>query len=207
LNKAVTEPNKPSDSSTDEELMGLVKKHDQNAFDILIRRHEEKLYHLAWSIVRNREDASDIVQEVFFTIWDNPGVWKPKQSLISKRQVKFTTWLFRVTTNRALNVQRSKKIKSLLSFSSDSDPEFSLELSSTSSEIDPDEALIKKEESLKFESAFVKLAPKQKAALHLRYRENLSVGDIAKSLNVSYKSAESLLFRGKVRLREILKKG
>lgn len=186
--------------------MSLVRKHDQTAFDVLIRRHEEKLYHLAWSIVRNREDASDIVQEVFFTIWDNPGMWKPKHSVISRKQVKFTTWLFRVTTNRSLNVQRSKKIKSFLSFSTDSESEVSREAISQSNNEEPDQALIQQEESQAFEKAFAKLAPKQKAAIHLRYRDNLSIGEVAKSLDVSYKSAESLLFRGKARLKELLSK-
>ena len=78
MSKAETHQQNPPESLSDGELMELVRKHDQSAFDILIRRHEEKLYHLAWSIVRNREDASDIVQEVLFTIWDNPDVWKPK---------------------------------------------------------------------------------------------------------------------------------
>ncbi len=204
MSKVETHQPNPSESLSDGELMELVRKHDQSAFDILIRRHEEKLYHLAWSIVRNREDASDIVQEVFFTIWDNPGVWKPKQSVLSKKQVKFTTWLFRVTTNRSLNAQRSKKLKSFLSFSNDKESEVFGEAVSQPNKEVPDQALIQQEESQTFEVAFAKLAPKQKAAILLRYRENLSVGEVAKSLDVSYKSAESLLFRGKARLKELL---
>lgn len=186
--------------------MALVRKQNQTAFDVLICRHEEKLYHLAWSIVRNRDDASDIVQDVFLKLWDNPGAWKPKHSIISREQVKFTTWLFRVITNKALNVQRSKKIRSFLSFSSETEYEIIDVAGYQDSENEPDKELVRQEDSQFFERAFNKLAPKQKAALHLRYRENLSVGEIAKSLDVSYKSAESLLFRGKARLKEFLKK-
>ncbi len=83
-----------SDNLSDPELMLLVQERDESSFEILMRRHEDRVFRLAFSVIGRREEARDVVQDVFLKIWEYPSAWKP--------QAAFTTWLHRVTINRAL---------------------------------------------------------------------------------------------------------
>ncbi len=177
---------------TDDELMKLVVKKDELAFEVILRRHEDHAFSLAFKIVNDSELARDVTQEVFISIWENPSAWKPN--------AKFSTWLYRVTYNRSLNSIRSRNLRSFFSFS---DPTTD-NLDTVPKNPAPDQELIDDENQGIFNSAFDDLPARQRAALHLRYRENLSVGDVAKSLKVTYKSAEALIFRGRKALRDSL---
>jgi len=184
--------NKPQISSPNEgELMQRVVERDETAFEMLVRRHEDAVFRLASHILGNNpEEARDVAQDIFLYLWENPRSWKPK--------AQFSTWLYRVTTNRALNRRRALKVKSFFSLADFEDEQM------PATDEDPSQSFEVTEEGVRFEKEFNALPPRQRAALHLRYRENLSVGEVAGSLGVSVKSAESLLFRGRQRLRERL---
>ena len=171
----------------------MVREGDIAAFEALVRRYEDLVFRLAVRVIGSREEARDVAQEVFISLWENPRAWKASSL--------FTTWLYRVTTNRALNRLRSLKLKSLLSLS-DYEPE---ELPAADPADAPDAGLIEDEQALHLAREFNRLPPRQRAALHLRYRENLPVAEVARALEVSLKSAESLIFRGKQALRARLR--
>ena len=184
------EENRKDLQPTDPELMVRVADGDEVAFEILVRRHEDAVFRLASRILGgNREDAKDVAQEVFISIWDNPKAWKPK--------ALFTTWLYRVTTNRALNKRRSRRLKSIFSLSDYEGDE----IPDLNEEEAPDINIEKAEEQREFIRQFNKLPPRQRAALHLKYREELSVAEVAEVLKTSIKSVESLLYRAKQTLR------
>ena len=179
-----------STSSSDEELLLAIRVH-QNivAFEILVLRYQEKVYGLSFKIIHSREEAEDIAQEVFTKLWESPNDWKP--------QAKFSTWLYRVTTNRCLNRLRFLKLKSFLPFTSE------LEEYTASAGTTPESDFIYSEKLQCFQQAFSKLPGRQKAALHLRYWENLSVKEVAEALDITVKSAESLIYRGKKTLSQM----
>jgi RNA polymerase sigma factor (sigma-70 family) len=179
-----------NNSLTDPELMLLVQQRDDNGFEILMRRHEDRVFRLAHSIIGQREDARDVAQEVFIKIWESPHAWKPK--------ALFTTWLYRVTMNRALWKKRGLKLKSIIRLS-DIEPE---QLPITNSRDLPEEHIIHNETIDHLETELHRLPDRQRIALHFRYREELSVKDVAISMGVSLKSAESLIFRAKKTLKE-----
>jgi RNA polymerase sigma-70 factor (ECF subfamily) len=85
---------------TDEELMGLIKNGDRDAFSELVMRHTKKYYSLAYRMLSSREEAEDIVQESFLILWTNPASWD------SRRQTKFTTWFYRVVANACIDMRR-----------------------------------------------------------------------------------------------------
>jgi RNA polymerase sigma-70 factor (ECF subfamily) len=187
-----SQPRPSADTPTDPELMLGVGEGDESAFETLIRRHEDRVFHLAYRIVGHRDEARDIAQDVFFAIWENPRAWKPTHL--------FTTWLYRVTVNRALNRRRVMKFKSYLSLSrsgGDDDDNDDVEMEVADESPDPEQLAIHRDEVGRLNRAFQQLPPRQRAALHLRYREGLPVKDVAQALGVSVKSAESLIFRGK----------
>ena len=169
--------------------MMRVREHDEAAFETLMRRHEERVFMLAFRVLGSREEARDLAQELFIALWENPRAWKPT--------ALFTTWLHRVTLNRALNRLRMLKVKLFLRLS-DYDPD---ELPIPDPSPNPEQQVTDAERQQAFEAAFRRLPPRQRAALHLRYREELPVAEVARALGVSLKSAESLIFRGKQALR------
>lgn len=178
---------------SDEELLKRIAKRDENALELLIDRHEDNVYRLLFRLFGDKEEAQDNTQEIFIFLWENPFAWKPK--------ARFSSWLYRITYNRALNILRSRKIKSFFSIGTSS--EKILENLPTE-DPNPHELLIQGERQEKFNRMYNGLAPKLKAALHLKYWEKLSTKEIALSLGVSYRAAESLIFRAKKLLREVL---
>jgi len=166
---------------------------DEEGFEILMRRHEDSVFRLAVRILEgNTDEARDVAQEVFIRLWENPHAWKPT--------ALFTTWLYRVTMNRALNRRRMLKLKSIFSLSDVKSLGFA-----QSDNNAPDRQLLQDEAQVRFEYEFNRLPPRQRAALHLRYRENLPVAEVAAAMSVSLKSVESLLSRAKETLRARLR--
>ncbi len=177
----------------DGELIRLVRERDEAAFEALVRRYEDRVFRLAVRVLGDRDEARDVGQEVFIGIWENPGAYRPR--------AEFGTWLYRVVFNRALNRQRILRVKAFLSLSSltsrDEPPVSTSDL--------PDRGLERDEKVSRLARELDRLPPRQRAALHLRYREGLSVDEVAAVLKVSRRAAEGLIFRGKQTLRERLK--
>jgi RNA polymerase sigma-70 factor (ECF subfamily) len=177
---------------SDEDLMILIQQGDETAFSRLIDRRQDLVYRLALRMTGRDTEARDIAQDVFLGIWENPGAFKPS--------ARFSTWLFRVTTNRAISTLRLRKVRAFFSLDTgedaDSIPDDSV--------LSPDKSLEKREEAEHLREALLRLPTRQRAAIHLRYQEELSVVEVAESLGVSFKSAESLLFRAKVSLKKML---
>lgn len=169
--------------------MAKIRRGDEAALGELILRHQEGVYRLARRMVGRPEDARDIAQDLFLKIWEEPSGFKPT--------ARFTTWLYRVTTNRAISHLRARRLKSLLTFS-DYDPS---DYIAANPDERPDSQVVHSDEQEQLARELMRLPPRQRAAVHLRYREDLSVADVAAALRVSVKSAESLLFRAKTTLR------
>ena len=81
------------ESPDDESLLARVGEGDGPAFAMLVRRHSDRYYRLAYRYTARREEAEDIVQAAFIKLWETPDIWDPR------RGAKFTTWFYRVVVN------------------------------------------------------------------------------------------------------------
>lgn len=179
----ITRDNEPAD----EELLVRISGRDHEAFATLVRRHTEHFYRLAARITGSPTEAEEVVQEAFLTIWRNPRAWDPG------RGSRFSTWLYRVVVNRALKSRRHV------------DPVNYLEFSEVQSEERSQQELLEqREEQLALERALLKLPPRQRAALMLCFYEGLSNQEAADALGVRLKALQSLIVRGKAKLRTAL---
>ena len=82
----------------------LVKKSkdgDFEAFEKLVNLHEKHVYNIAWNMLRNQEDAEEVLQETFIKAYDKLNQFEGRS--------KFSTWLYRIATNEALMMIRKKK--------------------------------------------------------------------------------------------------
>src|SRR5947199_9425416 len=86
---------------SDVQLMLDVKAGDEQAFAVLLQRYRSALVKFLYRMVRNREQAEDLAQEVFIRVYRARAEYVPS--------AKFTTWLFRIATNLALNSMRDTR--------------------------------------------------------------------------------------------------
>jgi RNA polymerase sigma-70 factor (ECF subfamily) len=94
--------NKPnSDFSDERRLVSGLKKGQEEAFRVLIRRYEKKLFSIAYGITLDRQESLDIVQEVFLKVYQKIHTFR--------EEARLSTWLHRITVNLCLNWQRRWK--------------------------------------------------------------------------------------------------
>jgi len=183
---------------SDVQLMLDVKAGDERSFELLLQRYRTPLVNFLYRMVRAREEAEDLAQEVFLRVYRARKDYVPS--------AKFTTWLFRIATNLALNSVRDNRHQRL---------EVSLDAPVTVDAEDGDEKVLDiaekhpnieqymVEEARKkmIRHAIDKLPEKQRAAVLLHKYQELDYGDIAKILECSESALKSLLFRAYETLR------
>lgn len=173
---------------TDEELMELVKKGDRASFSELVTRHANKYYSLAYRMLASREEAEDIVQESFLTLWASPEKWD------SGRNAKFTTWFYRVVANACLD--RKRKTRAVTPGEDFDPPDESM---------GTEEILENKKKRDDMQRHIAELPDSQQTALALCFYEGVSNREAAEIMGVSVKALESLLMRAKNSLRAKLR--
>ena len=172
------------ESPDDESLLERVGEGDGPAFAMLVRRHSERYYRLAYRYTARREEAEDIVQAAFIKLWETPDIWDPR------RGAKFTTWFYRVVVNLCFD-SRKKHGEAAIPQSlevRDESPGSESEVASSEAK-----ALLARE--------IAGLPPRQKTALILCFYEELSHEDAAGAMNVSVSALRSLLMRAKTTLK------
>src|ERR1700682_576034 len=183
---------------TDVQLMRDVKAGDDQSFALLLHRYRTPLVNFLYRMVRNREQAEDLAQEVFIRVYRAREDYVPS--------AKFTTWLFRIATNLALNSVRDNRHRSMeisLDAPVNADAEDGDERPMEVAEKRPniEENLVEKERSKVIRHAINKLPEKQRAAVLLHKYQELDYKEIARILECSESALKSLLFRAYETLR------
>ncbi len=165
-----------------------VQAGSHHAFSILIERHLDKFFRIAYRMTNNPASAEDLVQESLIRLWERPDQWQ------AAREVKFTTWFYRVIINRCLNFRNTNK------------PEiFSEEIHATDNKPAQDEELMLNERQLALEKAIANLPARQRTSLNLCFYEGVSHQEAADILGVKLKALQSLLMRAKQNLKKYLR--
>ena len=157
------------DKLSDEMLVAHFQGGRQDAFDVLMSRYKQKIYAYLLRSVKNYEDAEELTIEVFIKIYRALGTWEPR--------AKFTTWIYRIATNEALNYLRKKKRRFFIPIG---DIEHEL-----SSSLDTDIYYSGDEIQLKLQKALLKLPEKQRLVFNMKYFEEMKFKDIAEIMEVS----------------------
>jgi RNA polymerase sigma-70 factor (ECF subfamily) len=177
-----------SAKKSDSDLLTLVAAGDQPAFEQLVLRHQGRVFNLAYRFSRDRRDAEELAQEVFFKVW--------KYARTFKRRSAFSTWLYRLAVNTCLNYRQKKKI----------DPEPMPLLGDFAAAADAAGAeIITRERENLLDQALNALPVRQKMALILANFEEKSYEEIAAIMEVSLSAVETLLFRARRNLGKILR--
>jgi RNA polymerase sigma-70 factor (ECF subfamily) len=197
LNSTKANEGNGSGEVSDLELVERASGGDNDAFGELVGRYQQKVYAIAYGICHNRQDALDVCQEVFIKIYRKLGGFRGASS--------FYTWLYRITTNLSIDVQRRKKKVTTVEFDEKILEERRVEARSSEDEkFDPRKVLDRKEIHAAVLKAIEMLPEEQRAAVVLRELENLSYKEIAEAMNCSLGTVMSRLHYGRKKLKEIL---
>ncbi len=188
------------DDLTDEELALRAQAGSEQDFSALVDRYAPVVYRLARGITRGPQDAEDVVQETFLRAFKHLGSFAPSKAT-------FKTWLLTIARNQSINVFGALKRRTLRFLSEiDIDERGPACSNNPGSGLDRDaESLLAlKQEHSRVEQALRKLPERQRTAVLLKAQDDMSYDQIAGVMNTSVSSVESLIFRGRKRLLEIL---
>ncbi len=171
-----------------------VKAGDEASFDFLLRKYRSPLVNFLTRMVRDQATAEDLAQEVFLRVYRARHKYNPS--------AKFTTWLFRIATNLALNSIRDHRYRKL-EFSLDApvDEEESAPRELPAREMRIDEHMIERDRAQFIQRAIASLPEKQRVAVLLHKYEEMDYGEIAGILECSESALKSSLFRAYETLR------
>lgn len=179
----------------DEELAEALKRGNRRAFDELVRRHQGRVYAVAYRVTGNRDDALDVAQEALLKAYRKIESWQPVSG--------FLPWLLRLTTNQAIDMVRWRKRRRTEPLESiDADGrERSIEHAAPGG---TRSAVREREIEARVQSALVVLSPSQRAVFVLRHYEGLPLAEIAVAMGCSVGSVKVHLFRALRKLQQEL---
>jgi RNA polymerase sigma-70 factor, ECF subfamily len=178
---------------SDVQLMLDVKAGDESSFDELLQRYRTHVVNFLQRMVRDQATAEDLAQEVFLRVYNARNKYIPS--------AKFTTWLFRIASNLALNSLRDGRHRQK-EISLDASPEedsYALDVPSREPRVD--ERLMERDRANSIRMAIERLPEKQRAAVLMHKYQEMEYVDIAEALDCSESALKSLLFRAYETLR------
>jgi RNA polymerase sigma-70 factor (ECF subfamily) len=184
---------------TDEELCRRVAERDEAAFDLLVGRYQERAWRLAWSILRDAEEARDVSQEAFVRLYQMAGSFAGRS--------KFSTWFYRVLVNLALEHKRRGWWQRVVTpAASDDEHAESLIDRLPAPGVDPVEEMDKEQAMKRMWAAVEGLSRRQRAAVLLYAQEELPTSEIAAVLRCSEATVRVHLHRALAALRRTMGK-
>ncbi|HWA32077.1 MAG TPA: RNA polymerase sigma factor [Candidatus Paceibacterota bacterium] len=180
---------------TDEELARQYKEGEKGAFKLLVERYTPLLYNYAARFV-GRDNAEDMVQDIFIKAWRNIGRFDPDKA-------SWKTWIFTISRNRVTDFLRKKKT---ISFSDLENPNEDITFSENIPGEDnlPSAELEKLEDKELLEELLQKLRPNYREVLVLHYQEDMTFEEIGKVLGKPLNTVKSDHFRAIRELRKML---
>jgi len=181
-------------------LMLGVKAGNQESFNRLVDKYSKAIINYIFRFTGSREDAQDLAQDVFIKVYNSAKNYVPS--------AKFTTWIYRMANNTAIDYIRKKKSRGIHTSLDEHIESGSAEMhgASTDGKIKPADEMMENEEIAEnVRQALLKLPDNQRAAIIMKIYEDKPYSEIAQILGTSIASVESLLFRARQALKSRLK--
>ena len=184
---------KEKNELSDEQIALLVQKGDKDAYGILIERYEAKMKRYAFRFFREKEEITDLVQDVFIKVYTNLQSFDTTQ--------KFNSWIYRIAHNEYVNKIAWKSIRKFVPI--DSDELIPLAISA------PENVMrdaIEKNEKEVMEGYLSQIDDKYKTPIIMFYYEDMSYDEISDILQIPSNTVGVRIKRGKDKLKQIINK-
>jgi RNA polymerase sigma-70 factor (ECF subfamily) len=178
-------------------LAKLAKSGDRAAFTDLVELYKDKIYHLAFRMLGNSQEAEDMTQETFLRVFRNLDRYD--------ETLKFSTWIYRIATN--LTIDRLRKRKMTYSLDADVTVEGEgLDWYSilASSEPGPEGQIVLSDMQRRIREAIDTLPKKYKSVIILKYLHDMSLQEISDVLDMPVTTVKTRVHRGREFLRRKL---
>lgn len=174
-------------------LVEQARNGSEAAFEELFRLYRKQLYHVTYSITRQREDAEDAVQEAFLRAYANLSTFR--------RESQFSSWMVRIAMNCSLMLLRKRRLRSeRISGSPSSSDEPTLFMDPEDTQLNPEQCALYRQRYLKMRAAIQRLPPQLRVVAELRAFQDQSLGEIHEKLGITQAAVKSRLFRARQRL-------
>jgi RNA polymerase sigma factor (sigma-70 family) len=175
-----------------------VNESDQKAYASLMDRYKDSVFYMLLKMVNDSDDAEDLTIEAFGKAFNRLHQYTPTYA--------FSTWLFKIATNNAIDFIRKKK-KNVLSLDNryNNDDGDSLMIELRSEDRNPEQDAIREQKLLVMRDVVKRLKPRYKALIEMRYFEEKSYEEISEEMDLPIGTVKAQLFRAREFLYEILK--
>ncbi len=178
-------------------LVMKVKNGDQEAFSELVDLYKDKVYQISYRMLGNIHEAQDVAQEAFLRAYMNIDSFDPSR--------KFSTWLFRITTNLSIDRLRKKKPDFYLDEEVPGTEGLTLSSQLAASEETPEDIVVTKEMQDWLQQEIIRLPVKYRSVIILKYIEYLSLKEISEILDLPVATVKTRVHRGREPLRKKLR--
>ncbi len=181
---------------TDSAAAEEARKGDQHAFRVLVERHSQSIFRLAFRMTGNEQDAEDVVQETFLRAY--------KQIHRFDGRAAFGTWLYRICANCSVDSIRAKKSRKEQQTSVDDEPTLRWLDRIAAHDPSPERLTQSGQIADLIEPALRKLTETERTAFVLRHYEGCDIEEIARTLGVQANAAKHSVFRAVQKVRRAL---
>lgn len=186
------------DEPTDRQLVDRCQRGDLDAYEQLVHRYRPKVYALAFSMLHNEQDATDMAQEAFVRGWLAIGRFRKTAS--------FYTWIYRITSNLCIDLVRHRERRPTATFEDEVSPDINLDVDmAASSNPRPNEEVRRKELREQIDAALLELTPEHRAVVQLREFDGMQYAEIARAVGCSIGTVMSRLHYARKHLQKLLK--
>ena len=186
------------EAEEDRELIGRAQKGDQAAFRRLVERHQRRAFAIALGLVRDENDARELVQDAFLRVYKGLGTFQGGSS--------FFTWLYRIVTNLAIDLMRKpgRRDAELLDGQPPREDESDFPLVARIDGADPLDVVRRREIAKRIQTALDALPPYHRGVILMREVEGMSYEEMAEAMGVSKGTIMSRLFHARQKLQRAL---
>jgi RNA polymerase sigma factor (sigma-70 family) len=191
-------PDAPSASS--EQDRGLIEKAlagDQSAYQALVDKYRNALYHHIYRMVREKEEVEDLVQESFIKAFSNLESYATTYA--------FSTWIYKIATNHTIDYLRKKKLSTMSIDKPVKTREGEVQFELPDTTYRPDRHLIEDQRNRLIKEAIDALPPKYHRVIVMRHQEELSYEEIAEQLDLPLGTVKAHIFRAREMLNKFLR--
>lgn len=170
---------------------------NQSSYEKLMKKYYQLIYNLVYRMISKKEDVEDLTQEAFIKAFNSLSNFD--------KQFAFSTWLFKIATNNAIDYLRKKKLST---FSIDKDIEYDdsdYRFEIPDHENKPDSQIIDTQLRKILDDAIESLPEKYKQVIVMRHNQEKEYEEIAKELNLPLGTVKAHIFRGRELMNKYLK--
>ncbi|MGK3999852.1 sigma-70 family RNA polymerase sigma factor [Sorangium sp. So ce1024] len=185
------------EAEEDRELIERAQQGDQAAFRSLVERHQRRAFAIAMGLVRDENDARELVQDAFLRVYKGLGSFQGGSS--------FFTWLYRIVTNLAIDLMRKPGRRDLeLQENQTSEEQTDFPLVARIDGADPLNVVRRREIAGRIQAALDALPPYHRGVILMREVEGMSYEEMAQAMGVSKGTIMSRLFHARQKLQRAL---